>query len=213
MITARSPWSKALLTNHNYSNFVLRPAMLREMLPISEGAASIIISLLNPSPHERITLSSLREAIIELDTFFMCDEEIALSGETVRAVAGTFEHKVRRLANEDSKPDVSPCMVWTKFRNKRMGSKGKFGECVYTPPPVQETPDVKVAEVKETKAPSGSSTDESEGPVTPETHPVDAAVVVSSLEGGLDGGAKVVQSPQKAGPLGVLSAIISSLVV
>ncbi len=114
MITARSPWAKALTTNVAYGEFLVNPDMLREQLPISEGAAAIIISLLDSKPTDRLTLTSLREAIVGLDTFFMTDEEVAHSGPCVRFIADSFSSKAkwRRLAK--NKPDVLPSMVRTR---------------------------------------------------------------------------------------------------
>ena len=74
LITARSPWTKALTTEQTYNDFLTRPEVLRELLPLSDGAAAIIISLLDPVPTERLSLTALREAIIGLYTFFMSDE-------------------------------------------------------------------------------------------------------------------------------------------
>lgn len=217
IITARSPWAKAIPTNVSYGEFLVNPEMLREQLPLSEGAAAIIISLFNQSPTERLTLTSLREAIIGLDTFFMSDEEIALSGNCVRFVADSFASKAKWRALERGRPDISPCMVRTRFKNKKMLMSGggitNMDPPVFRPPPVlpreptpppSSAPPSDVAQAAtNTTAVVVSSSDASNGPITPETHAVDPAVVVSELEEGL--GEPVEVQPAKAGPLVVVN--------
>ncbi|EKM56910.1 uncharacterized protein PHACADRAFT_183478 [Phanerochaete carnosa HHB-10118-sp] len=95
MVTSRTPWSKALTTDDCFCDFMLHEEYLREMLPISEGANAIFRRIFVLEPSQRITLSELRQAVFELDTFFMSDDEIARGSEAVRMAAAHCGYRVR----------------------------------------------------------------------------------------------------------------------
>lgn len=77
MITARSPWEKAITEDDCFHDYLLDNNFLREMLPISQGAHDIITQMFTLEPTDRISLPELRMAIENLDTFFMNDAEVA----------------------------------------------------------------------------------------------------------------------------------------
>lgn len=79
-----------------FSDFLLEENYLREMLPISKGANKIFRMIFAYDPMQRITIPALREAIISLDTFFMPDQEIALSGRAVRIAAAYCDKRVTK---------------------------------------------------------------------------------------------------------------------
>lgn len=219
MITARSPWAKALTTNDSYSEFLVNPDMLREQLPISEGAAAIIISLLDATPTERLTLTSLREAIVGLDTFFMTDEEVMHAGPCVQFIADSFKSKAKWRKLEEGKPDISPRMVRTRYKNKKYlagvsespllpNLLGHPAPRPATPSPASAPPsDIAQRAINVPADIATSSTAASKGPVTPETHAIEVAVVVSELE--LEGGiGEAVEITQKqAGPAVVVNCV------
>lgn len=60
------------------------------MLPISEGADMIVRRIFTRGEYTRITLSSLRQMILSLDTFFMTRTEIANANEQVQRVAASY---------------------------------------------------------------------------------------------------------------------------
>ena len=74
-------------TDEGFSEFLLNENYLREMLPISEGAHQILRRVFAYKPTERITIPALRKAIIDLDTFFMTNDEIAHATDNVRIAA------------------------------------------------------------------------------------------------------------------------------
>ncbi|KAJ3473545.1 hypothetical protein NLI96_g12947 [Meripilus lineatus] len=158
----------------------------------------------------------------------MSDEEITLSGECVRIVADSFALKAKWRALERQKvtPDISPCMVRTRFKPKFILEKSEGeGGCtgakkpeflqvqVFKPPPPPPAPkpptsappsDAAQADTRIPGSP-GITTDESAGLITPETRPVDPVVVVSELGEGIKGDVGVGEEPQdKAGPEVVL---------
>lgn len=103
MITSRTPWSKAVTSDDCFCDFLLHEDYLREMLPISEGANAIFRRIFVYEPSQRITLPELRQAVLELDTFFMSDDEIACADDAVRMAAAYCGLKVRPVEAVDAK--------------------------------------------------------------------------------------------------------------
>lgn len=87
MITSRSPWGKAIVSDECFCDFLLVEEYLRETLPISKGANAILRRIFACQPSQRITLPELRKAIVDLDTFYMTDDEIACATDCVRVAA------------------------------------------------------------------------------------------------------------------------------
>lgn len=87
MLSGRSPWSKAVTSDSCFCEFLLNENYFREMLPVSEGANIILRHIFAYEPSERITIPALRKAVIDLNSFFMTDAEIASASDTVRMAA------------------------------------------------------------------------------------------------------------------------------
>lgn len=100
MITCRSPWQKAVTMDDCFSDFLLEENYLREMLPISKSANTLFRKIFAYDPMQRITIPALRKEIVELDTFFMSDEEISRSGRAVRVAASYCGHKATKAKKE-----------------------------------------------------------------------------------------------------------------
>ncbi|KAI0076528.1 Pkinase-domain-containing protein [Panus rudis PR-1116 ss-1] len=90
MISGRNPWRLARRSDECYKAFLQDPNFLRTMLPISEGANNILTKIFTFQERDRISLSTLRRMIVELDSFFMSPEEIARSNAQVRNVANSY---------------------------------------------------------------------------------------------------------------------------
>lgn len=135
LINCRLPWSEALTSDLNFHKFVLDPNFFLKSFPMSKEASDIIIRTLDIFPERRITLSELRVAITNLDTFFMSDEEIASSGAEVQAIVeyitqkavlrqpGAFQRK--GLAKRKALPKLA---VRNKFRVEKVNSRGRIVE-------------------------------------------------------------------------------------
>ncbi|KAI1783510.1 kinase-like domain-containing protein, partial [Ganoderma leucocontextum] len=70
MVTAQNPWARATPKDANFCRFLMDPDFLYNAYPMSEGAHDIIQSLLELHPAQRMSLHTLREEILSLDTFF-----------------------------------------------------------------------------------------------------------------------------------------------
>ncbi|GJE86684.1 serine/threonine protein kinase-like protein [Phanerochaete sordida] len=110
MISSRTPWTKALSSDDCFMDFLMNENYLREMLPISEGANTLFRRVFAYDPEQRMTLPELRQAVAELDTFFMSDVEIARGPDAVRATAAHCGLRVRKAkgAVEQAQPATRP---------------------------------------------------------------------------------------------------------
>lgn len=87
MITGRQPWAIASPDDCCFSRWLEEPDYLKRMLPISDGANAIIQRMFQFEPTDRISLSDLRRAIAELETFFLPPEEVVKASNFGRCVS------------------------------------------------------------------------------------------------------------------------------
>lgn len=89
MISGHNPWKRAVMTDDCFRAFIRDPGFLRTMLPISISANDILQKIF-VSPTRRLTLPKLRRMIVNIDTFFMSDDEIAQSSVYVQWAAASY---------------------------------------------------------------------------------------------------------------------------
>ncbi|KAJ3558251.1 hypothetical protein NM688_g1030 [Phlebia brevispora] len=89
MISGHNPWKRAVMTDDCFRAFIRDPNFLRTMLPISK-AANNILQRIFVSPPRRIRLARLRELVVQADTFFMSDDEIAEANVHVQSAAASY---------------------------------------------------------------------------------------------------------------------------
>ncbi|RPD52725.1 kinase-like protein [Lentinus tigrinus ALCF2SS1-7] len=75
MITGRDPWEKASMKDEDFAQFMNNPDYLYDTFSLSKGACDILLNTLTLNPLQRISLCSLREAVMNLKTFFRSQEE------------------------------------------------------------------------------------------------------------------------------------------
>lgn len=177
MISCRSPWTKAVTSDTCFMEYLLNENYLREMLPISEGVHSILRRIFTCEPSERITLSALRKEIVALDTFFMTDDEIARAGQIVQEAAAYCGVFVLPIEGEPS--DAFLAMLSGAAVHARSPS-------VICPAPRGDDLPAASSVTPEPSTPS-SSADDSEGPITPASYPVDDETCMSELQCQLQG--------------------------
>ncbi len=134
MITTQNPLARATAKDANFCRFLMDPDFLYNAYPMSDMAHTIIQSLLELDPAQRMSLSTLRQEILSIDTFFRpaspfehvvleheystTPSELELATETSSASAAEpesefeygceYEYKSTHMASEIDIPCASP---------------------------------------------------------------------------------------------------------
>ena len=77
VLTGRNPWERASVLDRNFVDFLAEgAAFFRTAFPeLSRGACALLADVLALKPERRMSLSSLREAVEGLESFFAGGEE------------------------------------------------------------------------------------------------------------------------------------------
>ncbi|THH32540.1 hypothetical protein EUX98_g1643 [Antrodiella citrinella] len=165
MITSRSPWARAEVKDGAFNAFRVDGDFLRDTLPISKDANKLLKRIFRLEAEGRISIPKIREAVLELGTFYMTEKEVANATESVKLTWGDFKlipvkevaSRIPPRANsQDEKPVLSP-----------VSGSGVIGRS--TVPEISSPGSLSAA--------STADSDDSEGPRTP-VH----AVTIPSLE-------------------------------
>lgn len=89
MISGHNPWRRAVMTDDCFRSYIRNPDFFRLMLPISAAANDILVDIFAPS-EIRLTLCALRKRIVDADTFFLTDDQIATSSKFVQLAAASY---------------------------------------------------------------------------------------------------------------------------
>ncbi|ESK96102.1 protein serine threonine kinase [Moniliophthora roreri MCA 2997] len=200
MISGRNPWRYAMTSDDCFASYLYDRDFLRKVLPLSESVNRILKRMFHLNPLCRISIPELREEITRLDTFFMSEEDLAVSSDTVRGVAKNYA----TLA-ADPAAVVSPNNVVREATSSRLpvDSEEKY---LYAGPAeglqsLHEGPRSTLlnpftigSHSRSTKSSVSSSSIESEsnGPITPASRPVDLGVEVPDLPEGETVGQAVI---------------------
>ncbi|KAG5342513.1 hypothetical protein C0989_000641 [Termitomyces sp. Mn162] len=196
MISGRNPWRYATAKDDCFAAYLHNRDFLRQVLPISHGANSILKRIFRINPLSRITLKELRHEILTVDTFFMTEEEIACANSTVRAAARTYSES----KDHDAQGVVAQNATVFEYSDQTDSSLSSDEVYAFDSPPAEDGPPptgpttfltVPGADVNSGSASSGSRTlgstnsgSDSDGPITPATHAIDPAVEVPDLPDG-----------------------------
>ncbi|CCM00806.1 uncharacterized protein FIBRA_02848 [Fibroporia radiculosa] len=91
MITGRSPWKQAMPSDECFYRFMQDSSVLRRMLPLSQAVDDVLQRIFLPLPEDRIDLFTLRQLILEVDTFYMSEEELIIATPPARHAWETYQ--------------------------------------------------------------------------------------------------------------------------
>ncbi|KAG7096843.1 hypothetical protein E1B28_004251 [Marasmius oreades] len=203
MISGRNPWRYAMTSDECFASFLHDRDFLRKVLPVSEGANRILKRLFHLNPLCRISVAELREEIFKLDTFFMSDDDLAASPDTVRRIAEDCPARVPTAQAAPSKENVKNkySKVSTHVDPEEVYLFASPAEGLQ---PLRSHPHNALLDAFTIGSHSGSnrsssSDDQSLGPITPQTHPVDPVIEVPDmpLEGYVNINTSHVAAPAK----------------
>ncbi|KAK0449663.1 serine/threonine protein kinase, negative regulator of sexual conjugation and meiosis [Desarmillaria tabescens] len=212
MVTRRAPWAVAMTTDFFFRSYLEDGDHLERSLPdISTGACTILKKIFRLEPRSRISLDNLHREITELETFFSDEplpdsssrtsptlqRSISSLGSTPSSEIGALriddEDDVLLVVRDDIEADVedndslvsdvgairlvgverpvsAPEVVYSRFA-------GDERDISSAPPSLRVIRPV-------TSSSSLASSVDSDGPITPETHPVHVDVEVPDMEEG-----------------------------
>jgi len=104
MISGRNPWRYARSDDPCFHAFFKDDDFLLNVLPISEAANCLLKRIFVINPAARISLPNLRQAILEIDTFFLTEEELEHTSSQCQRNAKYYAEEV---PEEEDKPTRS----------------------------------------------------------------------------------------------------------
>ena len=141
----------------DYSDYLMDRAILFDMLPVSNATYILLLKILSPKPERRPSLTTIREEVLAMDTFFLTDVEATKYGwadrlekEMLRKMRACRAGAIARRSSETT------------------SSSGSFETCT-----LQSSSASRNSYGSSTSAFDSSSAESSEPPVTP---PAPAAV-------------------------------------
>ncbi|KAK0204232.1 serine/threonine protein kinase, negative regulator of sexual conjugation and meiosis [Desarmillaria ectypa] len=212
MVTRRAPWAMAMTTDFFFRSYLEDGDHLEHSLPdISTGACTILKKIFRLEPRSRISLANLQREIIELETFFSDEPPPDSSSRNSPALRRSISSLGSTPSNEigalliDNEDDVLPAVrddteagvVDVDSLACDLGAIRLVGierpvsapEVVYSRFAGDERdissapPSLRVIRPVMSSSSLASSVD-SDGPITPETHPVNVDVEVPDMEEG-----------------------------
>ncbi|EGO02182.1 hypothetical protein SERLA73DRAFT_177988 [Serpula lacrymans var. lacrymans S7.3] len=238
MISGRNPWKLATTVDDCFSSYLHNPDFLREMLPISKGANEILKRIFTLNPLSRISLPELRQRILELDTFFMDECELEEASDNVKTAEVSYATRipvtklvVHRVATDDTlNAEYDSGYSSSSSSDRHYPYESPSDNMAPTPVTIAtfsrcSSRDIARVVVRSHRienfiigSDSGtgetSSGGESEGPITPETYPIDPVNSVPDLPEGesLDDSIFAVEMPAYSKePMGLPSFLASAV--
>lgn len=88
----RNPWKQATISDDTFCAYAKDPDFLRKILPVSIQCNEILKRIFTLNPQNRMTLPELRDAITNVKTFTMTEDELQAAHTAVRKVV-VQQHK------------------------------------------------------------------------------------------------------------------------
>jgi serine/threonine protein kinase len=210
LITGKLAWKMAATSDEAFNAYLYRPDFFKRVLPVSSQAESVLRQIFTINPSQRINISDLRRCIEDIDYFCISGDELRVAPHYVRALAGYY-------ADHIPSPILAASQISDWCENQpasaRLISPASAGSGCYLYPSPQISwlmePGRRAATAPESPinacfdydgplvtSPMDDmefdydSSDDSEGPVTPDTHAYDPdgdvpELTLSSSSGGL----------------------------
>jgi hypothetical protein len=80
MIATVRPWTCASPEDRDYNDYLCDRAILLDVLPLSDGAYSLLTQILSPTAERRPSLATIRSEVLGIERFFLTDAEAARWG-------------------------------------------------------------------------------------------------------------------------------------
>ena len=182
MITGRNPWRYATADDDCFAAYLHDNNFLRQVLPISNGVNTVLKRIFTINPLRRILLPALRHQILELNAFFIDDEDLTTTTTTgARKPQNTASQDDTFVSSDPSEISEGSDEIYV-FASPRV-------DLPHRPQERDGADDMEQLIISESAealsvpstASSGSSCAESEGPITPATYPVEPATDVPDM--------------------------------
>ncbi|KAL1704461.1 kinase-like domain-containing protein [Schizophyllum commune] len=110
MSSGRLPWLRAELTDANFEAYITNPFYFVEVLPITNSVNAILRRIFRTRPEKRISIGQLKEAVMNLDTFYVEGHEVREFLEAVDPEAEAGDGEVD-IADGCVHAPMSPAVV------------------------------------------------------------------------------------------------------
>ncbi|VDB85432.1 unnamed protein product [Peniophora sp. CBMAI 1063] len=112
MLTGRSPWRAAVSSEACYTGFLRDPLYLRAMLPLSRPTVFLIGRILKLNPLSRLAIKDIKDEFMNIETYFMCAEEVQRASAHVREIVARTLPKAKfndhPIASPNHQPTAEP---------------------------------------------------------------------------------------------------------
>ncbi|KAJ7179027.1 serine/threonine protein kinase, negative regulator of sexual conjugation and meiosis [Mycena filopes] len=184
LISGRNPWKTATLNDECFVAFLENRDFILNSLPISKGVNELLKQCFRMHPLARPSISSIRDTVDNLETFFLTDEELFHASSAQRAIAKYYsEPTPENTFSPDSAQDGTLC----DDSDTDVSSLDPDEVYLYSSPPFASPklldPNSQIPGDSSSIGPSDvSSISESSGPITPASQPVEPIVDVEVPE-------------------------------
>lgn len=109
----RNPWKQATISDDTFRAYLADPDFLRKILPVSLQLNDILKRIFAINPEKRISLAELRDAVTNIQTFTMTQDELMAAHSAARKVAVQ-----QRIPPAQPAPKVKPVVVTEEIQVK-----------------------------------------------------------------------------------------------